>query len=220
VFIRVNGIELYYEAEGGGPALLLLHGNGESHEIFDRLSAALKDSFTVYAVDSRGHGKSGRADRLSYSDLAEDCAGLIEALKLDRPAVCGFSDGGITALLLAIKRPELPGSLIVCGANTSPAAIKTPWLLLFKALHFFTRSPLLRLMLTGPDIRPEELARIRVPALVVAGGRDMIKEADTRLIAASIPGAKLKIFKGENHASYVVHSDRLAATIRDFCGAG
>ncbi len=218
MLIRVNGTELYYEARGCGPALLLLHGNGESHAIFDRLSAALEDSFTIYAVDSRGHGKSGRAVELHYTDMAEDCAELIEALGLDRPAVCGFSDGGITALLLGIRRPELPGSLIVCGANTSPAALKTPYLLLFKALHFFTRSPLLRLMLNEPDIRPEELGKIRAPVLVAAGERDMIRESDTRLIAAAIPGARLKIFKGENHSSYVVRSDKLAETIKEFCG--
>ena len=50
--------EIYYEKIGTGKPLILLHGNKEDHTIFNKLTASLKNSFTVYSIDSRGHGKS------------------------------------------------------------------------------------------------------------------------------------------------------------------
>ena len=56
---HVNGIDLFYEKAGEGRPLLLVHGNGEDHTIFDEAAAELAGSFTCYAVDSRCHGQSG-----------------------------------------------------------------------------------------------------------------------------------------------------------------
>ena len=61
-----------------------------------------------------------------------------------------------------------------------------------------------------PNIPPEQLAAIRVPTLVIAGSRDLIREDETKLIAKSIPNAKLMILKGESHGSYIVHSTKIA----------
>ena len=58
MFLEVKGINLYYEKTGQGRPLVMVHGNGESHEIFMEASEVLKESFTCYLPDSRGHGKS------------------------------------------------------------------------------------------------------------------------------------------------------------------
>ena len=57
--ILVNGIELFYEISGQGRPLILVHGNGEDHHIFDALVAKLKNHYTCYCIDSRGHGICG-----------------------------------------------------------------------------------------------------------------------------------------------------------------
>lgn len=54
----VNGVRLHYEKSGAGPPVVLLHGNGESGEIFDKLTPALSITRTVYTLDSRCHGQS------------------------------------------------------------------------------------------------------------------------------------------------------------------
>lgn len=207
--IRANGINLYYEKRGKGKALILLHGNGEDHTIFEDSILLLEKSFTVYAVDTRGHGKSDRTENFHYSDMAEDIAAFIRKLELERPIVCGFSDGGITALLLAINHPELPGMIITCGANSHPEGIKKRALWMMRLSYRKNHSPLTALMLEEPHITAEQLQKIEVPAIVIAGSNDMIKESDTRFIADNIKDSRLLILKGETHGSYIEKSQKL-----------
>ena len=72
-------------------------------------------------------------------------------------------------------------------------------------------------MLKEPHILAEDLAAIHARTLVVAGSRDIIREENTRFIAETIPGAELMILPGEDHGSYIVHSDRISQIILDFC---
>ena len=78
------------------------------------------------------------------------------------------------------------------------------------------RSLLDRMMLEEPDIDPARLAQIHIPVLVLAGEHDIIKPSHTKLIAKHLPDAQLKIIPGEDHGSYIIHSDKLYPYIRDF----
>jgi pimeloyl-ACP methyl ester carboxylesterase len=208
--INANNIAIHYTKTGGGPPLVLLHGSGESQEIFRRAAAALGERYTVYCPDTRGHGQSAKAARLHFEDFAEDAAAFIRALALERPALYGFSDGGITGLLLAMREPTLLSRLIVSGANLHPDGIKPGVLRLMKIAYALTRKETMRLCLEEPNIAPEALAQIITPTWVLAGEKDVIREEHTRLIASAIPGAKLKILPGEKHDSYVIDSPKLA----------
>ena len=126
--INVNGTTIWYEKTGAGEPLILLHGNGESHGIFSEAIPLLAERFTVYATDTRGHGKSAPAGVFHYTDMAEDMAAFIGALALEKPAVYGFSDGGITALLLALRHPDLPSRIAVSGANLRPGGLTRAFL--------------------------------------------------------------------------------------------
>ncbi|MCL1951586.1 MAG: alpha/beta hydrolase [Oscillospiraceae bacterium] len=214
--IHVNSIDLYYEKAGQGPPLLLLHGNGESHAIFRRAVRQLAERYTVYALDSRGHGRSTRVKELHYADMAEDVAQFIAALGLERPILYGFSDGGIVGLLLAIGHPGLLSKLAVSGPSLNPDSTSSGWLRFFRLMYRLTRGAHWKLMLDEPDFTSEQLARIDVPTLVLAGERDMIAEAHTRAIAGAIPGARLRILPGENHMSYVIHSPKLYGVLAPF----
>lgn len=216
MYLQVNGVNLYYEKSGEGRPILLLHGNGESSHIFDVLIGQLKDCFTVYAIDSRGHGKSEPVRDFNYTLMMEDVAAFINALGLDKPALYGFSDGGIIGLMLAVKYPEMLSRLVISGANLNPKGVKWGWLLFFQLIYQFTRSPLIKMMLTQPDIKPQSLAGITIPVLVLAGSKDMIRTAHTREIAANIPNSQLIIIENENHESYVKHSQKLYPVIKPF----
>ncbi|MCL2694804.1 MAG: alpha/beta hydrolase [Clostridiales bacterium] len=206
--ITVNNISLYYKKQGAGAPMILLHGNGETHAIFDVLAEKLSERYCVYALDSRGHGQSANAP-LDYGQMAEDVAAFIKELGLEKPILYGFSDGGILGLLIAMKYPALLSQLIISGANLNPKGVKGRWRLLIKVLHAITKDPKLQLMLTQPHIAPTDLAQIQTPTLVLAGSRDVIYTAHTKEIAAHIPNAVLRILPRETHSSYVLDNQKL-----------
>lgn len=215
MFIQLNGQIINYEHTGTGRPLILLHGNGEDHRIFDELTAALPE-FSVYAIDTRGHGESAVPKEYHYRDMASDLVAFVHSLEIMRPLVVGYSDGAVTALIAAAREPALFSGIISCGANMTPKGLTR------KALKEITRAarqtgdPKIVMMTREPDITSAELSRIAVPVLVLAGEHDLIREKETRAIASAIPGSGVMILPGEDHGSYVVHSPKLAGYIRTF----
>jgi pimeloyl-ACP methyl ester carboxylesterase len=124
----------------------------------------------------------------------------------------GHSDGAIIGLMTAMRTDRI-GLLLAGSANMTPQGAPAWLRLALRAAYAVTKSPKLRLMLTEPNITVEELATITTPTVVIAGSKDLIDERETRLIAESVPGAKLRIFEGDDHSSYVVPKTRLADLI-------
>jgi len=212
----VNDIRLKYEQYGAGRPLVLLHGNGEDHTIFEEAMEVLGERFACFALDSRGHGESDPVDELHYEDMAADLLAFLEALDLWDAVLCGYSDGGIVALLAARWTDRIT-DLIVCGANTRPRALKRRAYLDILREHRQDPNIYNTVLLREPHIPAEDLAAIPMRTLVVAGSRDIIQEKDTRFIAQTIPHAELLILPGEDHGSYINHSDKIAHIILDFC---
>ena len=209
MYLGVNGIQLFYTKTGQGRPLILVHGNSEDHTIFDEAVHVLREHFTCYAVDSRGHGKSSPCRELHYNDMAQDMIAFMTELDLEDVVFYGFSDGGIIALLAAMNCSRIT-DLVVSGANLTTKGTKMWFRLLLQAESLRGKDPLIELMKNEPDISASELSAIRARTLVTAGSRDLIREAETRAIADAIPGAKLMILKGETHGSYIVHSTKIA----------
>jgi pimeloyl-ACP methyl ester carboxylesterase len=119
----VRGVRLYYETYGAGPPLLL-HGNGDNTTAFAQNIAFWARHHRVIAVASRAHGKSvDPGDSLSFELMADDMAGLLTQLRLDSADVVGWSDGGITALVLALRHPAKVRRLVATGANLTPDSL-------------------------------------------------------------------------------------------------
>jgi len=213
---KVNGISLYFEKTGSGPSLLLLHGNGESHHIFDPLAGKLRAHFTVYAVDSRNHGQSDRTDDYSYETMAEDCYALIRALSLRRVHLAGFSDGAVIALLLALRHPEVIERLVLMGVNLSPKDFTREEYRKIKREYRETGDPLLRLMLTEPNIKPKQLHHITAPCLVTAAEHDVFRPEAFRTVLQNLPDAEMLTFFGHTHDSYITGKDLLYLHLLNF----
>lgn len=214
--IEVNDIDIYYEVYGEGKPIILLHGNSETHEIFDRLIEGLENNYKVYAIDSRCHGKSEKTEEISYDLMAVDMIEFIKKLKIDKPIVYGFSDGGIIGLLVAIKQPKLLSKLIISGANLNPNGMSKSMLIISKIGYFITRNKLFKMMIKEPNISRKDLEKIEIPTYVLAGEKDVIMEEHTRLIAENIKNSKLEIIPKENHSSYVVHSEKIYDIIKKY----
>ena len=78
-------------------------------------------------------------------------------------------------------------------------------------------NPIIKMMMDEPNINESDLRNIQVPAIIIAGSKDMIKDKETKRIAANISNSKLIIMEGHDHSSYIVNSDLLTDTIREFC---
>ena len=214
--INVNGVNLYYEVYGEGKPIILLHGNSETHEIFDKLIDKLKGNYKVYAIDSRCHGKSEDTLVITYKLMRDDIIEFIEKLEINKPILYGFSDGGIVGLLIAIEEPNLLSKLIVSGANINPKGVKDYIYVLAKIYCIFKKDKLIKMMLKEPDIKLEELNKIKTPTIVLAGRKDLIKQKHTKLIADNIPNCILEIIEKENHGSYIVHSEKIYEIIKKY----
>ena len=120
-FAEVNGIRTYYEEYGRGPSLLLIHGNGGSIHGMRCQIDYFSRRYHVIAADSRSHGKSDDGDGpLTYEQMADDLAALLEQLKVDSVDVIGQSDGGILALLLAIRHTSKVNKVVASSPNLRP----------------------------------------------------------------------------------------------------
>ena len=166
----------------------------------------------MIAVDTRGQGKSGDDGKTYTYDLfADDMAALLDHLHLDSVNIVGWSDGGNTGLIMAMKYPVKVRKLVTMGANVfiDHSVVDNS---VFKILNKEKRElkddtlydsrnrlRLINLLLTEPRHSFEELKAIRGPVLVVAGEKDLIKEQHTKSIAANIPKSTLMIVPKATH---------------------
>lgn len=207
----MDDIHLNYVEQGAGDALILLHGNGEDLSYFSGQMDFFAKSYHVIALDTRGHGASPRGSApFTLRQFAEDLRAFMDEHGIDRAHILGFSDGGNIALGFALKYPQRVRKLILNGANLDPLGVKLhvqiPIVLGYHLARLFAgkrpearrRMELLGLMVNEPHFAPQDLRKLELPALVIAGDRDMIREKHTRLIADSLPNARLAILKG-NH---------------------
>ena len=207
---------------GKGRPIVLVHGNGEDHHLFDTEIRQLAEAgFTVYAPDSRGHGKSTLVSdepvtEYHYADMAEDIYQFIKALGLKKPALYGHSDGGIIALLLEISHPGTLGIMAASGTNLSPQGLIPSFIEEYSEINKKEEDPLITLMLTEPHIDPESLKKIRIPVLVTAGDNDLILRSETEKIAAALPDSEMVIVEDADHGSYIMDSEIMGKLLLDF----
>ena len=214
--IGVNGVSLFYAAEGAGKPVILLHGNGGSHNDLETTHRELAQAgYMVYALDSRGQGANPRLDEYHYKDMATDVFEFIKAKGLEKPAVFGFSDGGNIALQLEVMYPGTLGAIATGGANIFVEGSLIPSF----AEGFLaqpTDEPLVIMMQNEPTMTVEDMRTIACPALIMSGEHDLILADHTRLIGDNIPSGEAVVIPGEDHGSYICNSPKLAPLLLDF----
>lgn len=204
-------ISHHYLEQGSGEVLILLHGNGEDCGYFRHQMEPFSRYYRVIAIDTRGHGQTPRGEApFTIRQFAEDLLDFMDLQGIERADILGFSDGGNIAMVFALTHPERVRKLVLNGANLDASGVKRSVqipieigyrmasLFAHKSLNAKKKAELLGLMVNDPALKPEELALIKAPTLVIAGTRDMIKDSHTRLIAGSIAGSKLVLIEGDH----------------------
>lgn len=220
---KINGINLYYETYGSGKPLLFLHGNGGSIKGARNKIEYFKNHFKVIAIDNRGHGKSADpSPHLTYVQMANDVATLLDSLRLDSVYVSGQSDGGILGLLLAIHHPKKVSKVVTFGANTFPGKKAIPDVIdkmimdtLRLTKNVQTRK-LYELMGEQPDISEKDLQKISCPFLLISGDRDVIRLEHSLAMFYNIKKSNLFIMPGATHFGSVEKPDLFNTVVLDF----
>jgi 3-oxoadipate enol-lactonase len=180
---NVNGIDLYYEHHGSGPALLLVPGLGADTRLFGGVTGPLATRYQVIVFDPRGAGQSDKPPGpYTIEQMANDAVGLLDLLGIDRAVVVGYSMGGRIALSLVLDHPTRVRRLVLAATSAStqpPRVFSRRWL----ALEVLSRLP------TPGDRQPRwawecqrrasaaydataRLGEIAVPTLILHGRRD------------------------------------------------
>lgn len=213
---HVNGVELFYAAEGVGKSVILLHGNGGSHNDMETTHRELAQAgYMVYALDSRGQGANKPLEEYHYKDMAADVYEFIRIKGLEKPAVFGFSDGGIIALQLEVMYPGTLGAIVTGGANIFVKDALIPSF----AEGFLAQpsdQPLVKMLQTEPDMTADDMKGIACPALIMSGEHDLIRQEHTLLIGENIPKGEARIIPGEDHGSYICNSTKLTPLLLEF----
>jgi 3-oxoadipate enol-lactonase len=230
--VRVNGIELYYEVHGEGPALLLIPGLGVDVTFFRGIIDDLATNCRVVAFDPRGAGRSDKPDvPYSMDGMADDAAALLAHLGIDRTTLLGCSMGGRTALMLALDHRGLVDRLVLAASSAyvPPDRLFTRrWLI----MDVMSQIPVpkrvdpqpryawrrQRQASVGFDVTGR-LGEIDMPTLVVHGTEDHIVPFPLgQKMASLIPGARLVTVPGSHRALFTEHADRLVAEVKSFMG--
>jgi pimeloyl-ACP methyl ester carboxylesterase len=219
-YIEHDGARIWYAAYGSGRPAILLHGGlGHSGNWGYQVPALVRAGYRVVLIDSRGHGRSTRDARpFSYELMATDVLAVMDALRLDKAAVIGWSDGACIALILGATAPARIAGVFFFACNMAPSGTKefepSPIVDRCFARHAADYARLSAtpdqfdafcaavglMQKTQPNYAAADLAQIRAPVTVVQGEHDeFIKREHAEYLARSIPGAELRILAGVSH---------------------
>jgi len=230
-YYDIRGFKMYCEVYGTGEPLLMIHGNGGDISAFTQNIPYFSKKYMVIVADSRAQGKSvDGKDSLSFEMMADDFAALLDVMHIKSSYVIGWSDGGINALLLAMRHPDKVIKLASTGANLWPdstALIPSYWkgerdhYNANKDKTFATAKEkndwkIFMLDWLQPNIPLSALKQIKCPSLIISGDHDLIVLQHTVLIYQNIPHAYLWILPNSPHGTLQAYTDEFNKKVDDF----
>jgi len=121
-FVKAGDLTMKVVESGSGPAVLLIHGLGWDHSLWNPTIEQFSPHYRMIGVDTRGHGGTGKPPGpYDMGMFARDYAALADALGLKRVCVVGLSQGGMVAQKLALLRPDLVSSLVLISTSCKSA---------------------------------------------------------------------------------------------------
>ncbi|MDI3408288.1 alpha/beta fold hydrolase [Streptomyces cavernicola] len=243
-YVELRGVRTWYEEEGAGDPLLLLHGGFCTNETWGAQRAAFAERYRVLLPERRGHGHTpDTPGPLSYQDMADDTVAFLESVVGAPAHLVGWSDGGIVALLVAIARPDLVRKVVAMGANFLPAPESgaapqifehmtpdAPDLAMFREMYEavspdgaehwpVVAAKLIDMFRTQPTVSTEDLARIEAATLVLVGDDDLVTLEHTIALYRAIPDSELAVVPGASHAVPMERPAEVNHLVLDFLGS-
>lgn len=239
-YVDLRGVRTWYEVQGAGEPLLLVHpgGVGVDSRAFGPNIPQLSEAFRVYTPDRRGHGRTPDVDGpITYEAMALDTIAFIERVVGAPTRVLGMSDGAITALYVAMERPDLVTQLaFVAGVfhrdGWHPSALEgnagDPEIPPFLVASYEKVSPhggshapviarkLAQMHATAPTFDVAELAKVRTRTLVMIADDDEVSPEHATAMCRGLPRAELAIVPGTSHGLLVEKPSLCNTILLDF----
>jgi pimeloyl-ACP methyl ester carboxylesterase len=226
--VQINDIQMYYEIHGDGEPLVLILGLGTDISEWDGIIRWLAQKYKVLAFDNRGAGRTDKPDiPYSIEMMAQDTAGLMQALGMQQAHLLGISLGGRIALALALQHPESVKKLVL--VSTSARIIKS-WRRRFYAM--LSGAPVFRSKYPQPHYAfmrqlqasstyngAGKLHELHMPTLIMHGKKDT--SAPYRLaeeMHAGIQGSKMLTFSGGHLFFLMRERQQFLDAIAEFVG--
>ncbi|NEU09178.1 alpha/beta fold hydrolase [Flavihumibacter sp. R14] len=224
-YSNVNGLKMYYEIYGQGKPLVLLHGGGSTIQTtFGRVIPQLARNRQIIGVELQAHGRTNDRDTpLSFEQDADDVAALLNDLKIPKADFMGFSNGGTTALQIAIRHPQLVDKLVLASALTRRGGAPSQFWDFMKQASLDNMPQQLKdaygevaptgnlqvmhdkcaqRMVEFNDISDELIRSVKAPTLIVIGDADVMSPEHAVEMHRLIPGSQLAIIPG-GHGKYI-----------------
>jgi pimeloyl-ACP methyl ester carboxylesterase len=225
-YAEVNGIKMYYEIQGSGSPLVLLHGGGSTiRTSFSRILPELLKTHRVIAIELQAHGHTGdRNAPETFQTDAADVVELLRQLKVEHADILGFSNGGQTALEIAIKYPASIRKVVIASAFYKRSGVPAAFWQGFAAAKLsnmpqvyqdeflsITHSQAglqnmfdkdVQRMAHFTDWTDDEIRSIQAPILIVAGDHDILTPEHAVAMYRLLPHGGLVILPGF-HGEYM-----------------
>lgn len=234
-YVDIAGHPTWVVDEGAGDPVLVLHGCFHGSEAVLPAVECLRGSRRIVAFDRRGHGHTcDLPTPFDYEEMADETIAVLEALGLGRTDIVGYSSGAIAALYVALRRPELVGSMVLIATNIFPssspvedvpddastAMMRAAYAAVSPdgAEHF---DAVVRksydLHARAPNFAPGALQSITARSLVIGGDRDnTVPVEETAALFRSLPNAQLAVVPGASHYVIWERLDEMARLISRF----
>lgn len=219
-YATINGINMYYEIHGSGSPLVLIHGGGSTiRTTFGNVLHDFAQHHQVIAVELQGHGHtSGRPGATTFEQDADDVAALLEKLHIPTADILGFSNGGSTALQIAIRHPQLVRRIVAISTfykrsglpptfwdmmqkanfNSMPQQLKDAYLAIrhdsagLLAMHHQDRNR----VLAFKDWPDSAIRAIQAPTLLIISEQDVVLPEHAIAMSRMLPKGRLAILPG------------------------
>jgi len=242
---RVNGIELYYEVHGDGPAVVFAHGAGGNHVSWWQQVPVFSRRYRCVTFDHRGFGQSPDAPNGPGSQaFVTDLKGLLDHLKIDRASLVAQSMGGRTCLGLALAHPDrvqalvmadttggfgdarmaqlrAEGEAVAAGPNPPPRTYARHFPQEQPARAFLYEQiralnpPRREVPMPGPTA--DQVRALRAPTLLIVGEHDVITPpAMIKMFQSHIPHARLAEVAGSGHSVYFEKPEEFNRAVLEF----
>ena len=243
-YVYAGGLRTYYEVDGAGEPLLLLHGGLCPIETLSELRTQLTPQFRVYFPERRAHGRTpDLPGPITYDLMAQDTIAFMEAVGLSSAHFVGWSDGAVVGLLIAMRRPDLVRRLVLIGQQLNPAGLRPEVIETMQQDAMPELPPMLRdlyaaispdgpehwddvvdklwtLYRADPNIPLSALATVSAPTLLIVAEHDFPTPEHAHDMQRALPDGRLELVPGATHGLPMEKPEIVSRLVLDFLGTG